>query len=131
MTRGEEHLIYKYNENGLRVRKGHLHPTEGINVTNYTWHSKNIVHLTCGNDSLHFYYDAQNKPAMVDFNGVMYGYVHNLQGDIVAIVNGSGAVVVSYTYDAWGKPLSKTGTLASTLGMYRYARTQGSSAEKD
>jgi RHS repeat-associated protein len=31
--------------------------------------------------------------------------------------------MVSYTYDAWGKPISKTGTLANTLGKlnpFRY-----------
>ena len=33
-------------------------------------------------DILHFFYDAQSRPSKVDFNGTMYTYVHNLQGDI-------------------------------------------------
>ena len=33
--------------------------------------------------------------------------------------------MVSYTYDAWGKMLSKTGTLASTLGTIRPFRYRG------
>ena len=35
---------------------------------------------------------------MVKYNGQMYTYVHNLQGDIVAIVDSSGAKVVEYRY---------------------------------
>ena len=38
-------------------------------------------------------------------------------------MDGSGATVVNYTYDTWGKVLSVTGTLASTLGAdnpFRY-----------
>ena len=31
---------------------------------------------------MHFYYDAQSRPAMVNFNGAYYMYLHNLQGDI-------------------------------------------------
>ncbi|MBE5783240.1 MAG: RHS repeat-associated core domain-containing protein [Clostridiales bacterium] len=52
-----------------------------------------------------------------------FAYVHNLQGDIVAIIDDTGAKVVSYTCDAWGKPLSTTGSLAATLGKlnpFRY-----------
>ena len=36
----------------------------------------------------------------------MYTYLHNLQGDIVGIVDNEGALVVEYKYDAWGKPNS-------------------------
>ena len=46
----------------------------------------------------------------MDFNGALYSYVHNLQGDIVGIVDSAGSLVVEYKYDAWGKP-----TLARTL----------------
>ncbi len=31
-------------------------------------------------------------------------------------VNSSGTQVVTYTYDAWGNPLTTTGTMADTLG---------------
>ena len=49
-----------------------------------------------GTDVLHFFYDAQSRPAMVKWNGVMYSYVHNLQGDIVAILDSEGNKVVEY-----------------------------------
>ena len=50
-----------------------------------------------GNNVLHFYYDAQNRPAIVIFNGTAYGYLYNLQGDVVALVDGTGTKVVEYT----------------------------------
>ena len=92
-------------------------------VTDYTLHGKNVVHMKQGSDELHFFYDAQNKPAVVVYNGTPYSYVKNLQGDIVAILDSTGTVVVSYVYDAWGRPISCSGTMANTLGTvqpFRY-----------
>ena len=51
-------------------------------MTDYTLHGKQIVHLSQLSDHLHFFYDAQGRPSIVDFNGTKYGYIHNLQGDI-------------------------------------------------
>ena len=52
-----------------------------------------------------------------------YIFEKNLQGDIVAVYDTSGTKLVSYTYDAWGTPLTPTGTLADTVGAvnpFRY-----------
>ena len=102
---------FVYNENGLRVKK----TVNGV-VTDYILHGKNIVHMKRGDDELHFFYDAQNKPAVVVFNGTAYAYLYNQQDDVIGLLDSNGTHMVSYTYDAWGKPISKTGTLASTLG---------------
>ena len=75
-------------------------------ATDYSLHGKLITHLTQGANNLHFFYDAQSRPAKINFNGTMYTYLHNLQGDIVGIVDSEGALVVEYKYDAWGKPIS-------------------------
>ena len=107
-----EVVRFVYNEDGLRVQK--VAVTTG--TTNYTLHGKNIVHMTQGSNSLHFFYDAQDKPAVVLFNGTAYAYLYNLQGDVIGLVDSNGTKMVSYSYDAWGKPISKAGTLASTLG---------------
>ncbi len=74
---------------------------------------------------MHFFYDAQSRPAMVDFNGALYSYIHNLQGDIVGILDNAGSLVVEYKYDAWGKPtLVRTLTTAyealAELNPFRY-----------
>ena len=102
---------FVYNENGLRVQK-----TVNEVVTDYTLHGKNIVHMTQGGNELHFFYDASNKPAIVVYNGTAYAYVKNLQGDVVALLDSTGNIVVQYKYDAWGRPIKKEGSLAATLG---------------
>ena len=112
--------LFVYNENGLRVKK----TVNGV-VTDYTLHGKNIVHMKRGDDELHFFYDAQNRPAVVVYNGTAYAYVKSLQGDIVALLNGAGNVVVSYVYDAWGAPIGKSGTFAETLGTLNPFRYRG------
>ena len=50
-----------------------------------------------------FLYDESGSAYSFIYNGVQYYYVKNLQGDVVKIVNTSGNVVASYSYDAWGK----------------------------
>ncbi len=96
-----------------------------LDATEYTLHGKNIVHLTRGSDFMHFFYDEQNKPAMVAYNGLLYSYAYNLQGDVIAMLNANGTVVVEYRYDAWGKPISKTGLMADTLGTLNPFRYRG------
>ena len=111
---------FVYNADGLRVQK----TVNGV-ATKYTLHGKNIVHMTSGTDELHFFYDAQNRPAVVVYNGVPYAYVKSLQGDIVAILDENGNTVVSYGYDAWGALLWCTGELAETLGKVQPFRYRG------
>ena len=70
-----------------------------METTEYILNGKNVVELihtdnTTGTtptvNRLHFFYDAQGRVAMVDFNGTLYSYVHNLQGDIIGILDNSG-----------------------------------------
>ena len=118
-------ITFKYNADGLRIQKRKV-TTYGLDVTtNYILHGKNIVHMTQGTNVLHFWYDAQGRPAIVEYNGVKYAYIHNLQGDIVGIIDSNGNEVVQYTYDAWGKVLSTAGTMASTLGTIQPFRYRG------
>ena len=111
---------FVYNADGLRVQK----MVNGV-ATKYTLHGKNIVHMTSGADELHFFYDAQNRPAVVVYNGVPYAYVKSLQGDVIALLDGTGNVVVSYVYDAWGAPIGKSGSMAETLGSVQPFRYRG------
>ncbi len=119
-----EVIVFEYNEDGLRTKKT-VTVGNTTTVTEYVLHGKNVVHLTRGTDVLHFYYDAQGKPSIIVFNGTAYGYLYNLQGDVVALVDGTGAKVVEYGYDAWGKPTGKTGSLAGTLGTLQPFRYRG------
>lgn len=80
---------------------------------------------------LYFVLDASGQPIEVSYDPAgdsplqIYYYVHNLQGDVTAILNTSGTPVVQYTYDAWGNILSITGSMASTLGVQNPFRYRG------
>ena len=127
MQKQGETVEFVYNENGLRVQK----TATSTGVTKYTLHGKNVVHMTRASDELHFFYDAQNRPAVGVYNGVPYAYVKSLQGDIVAILDENGNAVVSYGYDAWGAPLWCTGELAETLGKVQPFRYRGYALDEE
>ncbi|MBQ6060638.1 MAG: RHS repeat-associated core domain-containing protein, partial [Clostridia bacterium] len=120
MSKSGTTATFLYNAEGLRIRK-----TVGSTVTNYTLHGSRLVHMVRGSTALHFFYDAQNRPAIVDYAGTKYAYVYSLQGDVLGLVNSSGTEVVRYVYDAWGKVLATTGTLASTVGAIQPFRYRG------
>ena len=122
MVKNGDAVYFYYNEDGVRLQKT---ATGTTGVTKYSLHGKNIVHLTNGKNNLHFFYDARNKPAVVTFNGTAYAYLYNLQGDVIALIDSNGKKVVEYKYDAWGRILSKTGTMASTLGTLNPFRYRG------
>ena len=48
-----------------------------------------------------------------------------LQGDVIAILDGGGNAVVQYSYDAWGKLLTTTGSMATSLGVHNPLRYRG------
>ncbi len=75
-------------------------------------------------DTLDYFYGV-NGPTMVTWNGTDYYYLTNAQGDIVALLDESGNLAVQYTYDAWGHPLSTTGSMADTLGSRNSLRYRG------
>ena len=74
--------------------------------------------------TLHFTYD-EIGPMSVTYDGAEYFYLKNAQGDVTGLVNSSGTQVVAYTYDAWGNPLTTTGTMAGTLGKLNPFRYRG------
>ena len=126
-------LTFQYDHNGLRTQKvveADWYPE----TTNYYLHGKLLTHMTVDyrdtseaahQDVMHFFYDAQSRPAKVSYNGTIYTYVHNLQGDVVELLDNSGTLVVEYKYDAWGKAISTTGSLAATLGKRNPFRYRG------
>ena len=119
--------VYSYDENGIRTRK-----TIGNTVTDYYYNGTllmgTVKTTTNSNGStttskLRFSYDANGKVVAVNYNGNYYYYLRNAQSDIVKLIDKTGATVVEYRYDSWGKLLSTSGSLASTLGKnnpFRY-----------
>ena len=121
---------YAYDENGLRTQK----VLNGV-TTSYYYNGTVLMGMVTGsgNSAIHqlFSYDSSGNVVAVDYssNGgstfTTYYYLRNAQNDIVKIIDGSGNTVVQYTYDSWGKPISVTGTLASTLGANQPFRYRG------
>ena len=111
---------YSYNENGIRVSK----TVNGV-TTNYLLDGTRIIKQSDGTDVLWYYYDATGSVVSFDLNGTPYYYVKNLQGDILAITNASGQKVVEYSYEAWGKVESITGSLVGTVGAKNPFRYRG------
>ena len=66
-----------------------------------------------------FIYDNTGKPYALKYDGTLYYYVLNLQGDVISIVTHWGESYGSYTYDAWGNVLSVSGDIAN-LNPIRY-----------
>ena len=114
MSKSGTTWTFTYDANGMRTKR-----TTGSTSTtyNYTYNGSQLTHMTYGSNSLHFYYDASGKPLSVVYNGTTYYYILSLQGDVVAILNSSGVSVVEYTYDAWGRLLTTTGSMAPSLGL--------------
>ena len=121
--------VYSYDENGIRTRK-----TIGSTVTDYYYNGTllmgTVKTTTNSNGStttskLRFSYDANGKVVAVNYNGNYYYYLRNAQSDIVKLIDKTGATVVEYRYDSWGKLLSTSGSLASTLGKDNPFRYRG------
>lgn len=111
---------YTYNADGLRTQR-----TNGSTTYNYIYNGGSLSQMTVGSNTLYFAYDTSGNPLAVTYNGTNYYYATNQQGDVTAILNTSGSAVVQYTYDAWGKILTTTGSMASTLGVHNPLRYRG------
>lgn len=105
---------YTYDLSGLRTSK-----TVGDVTHNYLYAGGRLMRETYGSNTLDFFYDANGTPYALKYNGTVYYYVTNLQGDVIRIVDASGNTVASYEYDPYGKVISATGTLAE-INPIRY-----------
>ena len=87
----------------------------------YAYNGNLLTHMSSSSEYAHIRYDAQGLPVHIQYKKGSsapeeYYYMFNAQGDVVALVDGTGKVVVEYSYDAWGQPLTITGSMKDTLG---------------
>ena len=120
MTDGETTWDFTYNADGMRTKR-----TNGTDTYTYVYNGGQLSQMTKGTDTLRFTYGATGSPMALTYNGTYYYYVTNVQGDVIAILNNAGTAVVEYAYDAWGNPISATGTMAQTLGKLNPLRYRG------
>ncbi len=124
-SRPEDMVEFSYDHNGLRTQKKVTGADGTVETTDYMLHGKLLTHLCRGSDAMHFFYNNEKRPTMVEFDGALYSYIHSLQGDIVGILDSAGNLVVEYGYDAWGKPvvvrtLTTAYDVLAELNPFRY-----------
>ena len=108
---GGKDVGYAYNSDGVRTGK----TVDGV-TTSYFLDGSTVVAQKTGDDVLWFLYDGDGTRVGFTYNGTAYYYTANAQGDVTGIVDKDCNTVVEYSYDAWGKLLGTTGSLADTVG---------------
>ena len=112
---------YVYDNDGRRVRK-----TVGDKVTRfYLDEDKIIAQKEEGGERIDFLYDEKGTPFAFEYQGKMYFYQTNLQGDIMGIVDSKGRQVVVYRYDAWGEVLVSSDASGFSLAQINPLRYRG------
>ena len=96
-----------------------LKKTVGSTTYTYAYNGSLLTNVaSSAGQNVHIRYDSEGKPVHMQYNkdGDEYYYMLDAQGNVVGLVDGSGKLVVEYTYDAWGQLLSMTGSRANDLG---------------
>lgn len=117
---GTQTFQFTYDQDGNRTWK--LGSTTGEQCI---YASGLLVYWTDGENEQKFTYDPDGIALGVNLNGTDYHYLYNAQGDVIALYDNTGTIVVEYVYDSWGKVLSVTGTGASTIGALNPIRYRG------
>ena len=119
-TQGQTSASYDYNENGIRNKK----TVNGVTTT-YQLAGSMIVSENRNGNIIQYYYNEAGSVIGLRYNGNDYFFRRTVNGDIIAILNTSGEVVVTYEYDPWGNILSTSGSMAATLGANNPFRYRG------
>lgn len=113
---------YKYNDQGLRIQKKDY---RGI-TWDYIYDGDKLIFESSPHGKLNFLYDENNMLyGFIKDNTEKYLYIRDNLQNIIAITSLSGEIVVKYSYNAWGKLLSTTGSLASTIGALNPFKYKG------
>jgi RHS repeat-associated protein len=94
-------IQYSYNKDGVRFQKDvngciHHYKFSGSRMIKETWNKNVLIPLYGNNGDLWG----------INYNGKLYYFFKNPQGDIIAIADDQWNVVVRYSYDSFGKLLS-------------------------
>ena len=119
-TKDGETFNFTYDADGQRTWK--MGSTTGEQCI---YASGLLVYWTDGENIQKFTYDPDGIALGVNLNGTDYYYLYNAQGDVIALYDNTGTIVVEYVYDSWGKVLSVTGSGAFTIGALNPLRYRG------
>ena len=107
-TKGNIQLSFSYAVDGMRYQK--VVKTNGVETSRYDYvyseGSLILITFTADNvsDTARFIYDSYGEPrGFILNNTAAYLYLKNAQGDITGIVNENGEIILTCSYDAWGR----------------------------
>ena len=124
-------IAFEYNDQGLRIKKT-VTESGTSTVTKYFYDDNKLVAEISPAHRLDFLYDENNKLyGFVLDKTTPYYYVRDVLENILGIIDKSGNLVVQYAYNAWGKLVSTSGTLATTVGEYNPFRYKGYYFDKE
>jgi RHS repeat-associated protein len=105
-TGGTKAWQFTYDEQGRRIEK--TGPSGTIRF-HYDGDSNRLLAETDaqGNYIREYVYGANHLLVGLKVDGSWYNYHRNYRGDIVAITDETGTLAAEYTYDSWGKPVTK------------------------
>ena len=75
-----------------------------------------LVGQKTGSNKIEFICDSNGDYYGFEYNDVPYNFIKNLQGDVVAIADGAGNILVQYYYDAWGRILEIDDDSTNSIG---------------
>ena len=126
-------ISYRYNDQGYRTEKDIYEvATNTTQTITYTLSGDKVLDESDGTYQLvytydydgtiiRFYYDANSGDSV---SGADYFYLRNQQGDITAIIDNGGNILVKYRYDAYGNILglvdNSIGDIISAMNPYTY-----------
>ena len=104
----------EYNTSGQRTKR-----ISDEKSYTYIYADDKLMRMTVGDDVLDFSYDTNGAPLTMTYNGTVYYYITNLQGDVRSLQSADGVTGAQYAYDAWGNIIAMQGDLAE-LNPLRY-----------
>ena len=108
-----DNTTFAYDINGLRVKKNDTHY--------YLSGDKIIVERRVEDGAVKFVYYRYDDSGVcgMNYDGTDYYFRKNIFGDIIEVFASDGTSVASFVYDAYGKVLTESGTMASKV-PFRY-----------
>jgi len=104
-----EQYMYTYNSDGIRTGK-QIRNADNALITGveYIYDGSKLVAESRNGEWLFYAYDETGAIAGVSYNGVLYLFRKNLQGDVTGIYNANGALIAEYSYTPYGAMLAIT-----------------------
>ncbi len=116
---------YEYNSSGMRISK-----TTSDGTAYYAYDESNNLIFEKHNDySMVFHYDGNGVRTHFDYKSAAidasFYYRYNAQGDVIALLDSTGAIIAEYDYTAYGRQIKRSGMISSAVGDRNPFRYRG------